>query len=151
MTVADSVDQDLRSAIKQADAFRRDTLRLVKSALHNAKIELGHDPTDPESIAVISREIKKRQEAAEAFRLAGRTAAAETERQEAELLGQYLPPQLADEEVKAKVIKYLTEHPDQKQIGPVMAGLAPEVRGQADIGLVASIVKEQLADRLETG
>ncbi|MEK7548793.1 MAG: GatB/YqeY domain-containing protein [Patescibacteria group bacterium] len=145
MSILEELDRDLLTATKTEDKFNRDTLRLVKSALHNEKIAQGQELSDPQTLSVITREIKKRKESAEAFRLAGRTEAAQTERLEAELLGKYLPPQLAEEELTAKVIKYLTDHPDQRQIGQVIGALTAEVQGRADIATLAKIVKEQLA------
>ncbi|MBY8852643.1 GatB/YqeY domain-containing protein, partial [Saccharothrix sp. MB29] len=108
--------------------------------------------SDEEVLKVITREVKKRKEAAEAFAGAGRTEQAELERQESAVLEAYLPAQLSDDELAtlvdaavAQVAEQIGEQPGQRQMGQVMKLVNAQVAGRAEGGRVAGAVRAKLA------
>ncbi len=128
--------------MKAGDRQRSSALRMIQDVLQqDAKMGKGDE------IAVLQRERKKRLEAAEAYRDAGRTEQAESESFEAELIAGYLPAQLSDEELGAMVAEAIesTGAEGPKQMGQVMGVLKDRVAGRADGKRVSTAVKEQLA------
>jgi uncharacterized protein len=141
MAVLDQVQTDVRTAMKAGDRDRAAALRMVVDALQK-DAKLG----DGDEVAVLQRERKKRLEAADAYRDAGRTEQAATEGFEAELIEGYLPQQLSDEELAALVDSAVEETgaSEQKQMGQVMSALMPKVGGRADGKRVSAAVRERL-------
>ncbi|MBJ7519212.1 MAG: GatB/YqeY domain-containing protein [Solirubrobacteraceae bacterium] len=141
MTLADTVKQDLTSAMKAGDSERVGTLRLVLSELQKA----AKDGNDDEQ-AVMRRERKRRLEAAEAFRKGDRPELAEAEESEAEIIAAYLPAEMADDELRGIVEAAVAETgaSSPKDMGQVMKAAMPKVGGRADGKRVSAIVKEVL-------
>lgn len=141
MSALEQVQADVRSAMKAGDRERAGALRMVVDALQK-DAKLG----DGDEVAVLQRERKKRLEAAEAYREAGRTEQAEAEGFEAELIEGYLPQQLGDEELATLVDAAIEETgaSEQKQMGAVMSALMPKVGGRADGKRVSAAVRERL-------
>lgn len=141
VTLADTVKQDLTSAMKAGDSERVGTLRLVLSELQKA----AKDGNDDEQ-AVMRRERKRRLEAAEAFRKGDRPELAEAEESEAEIIAAYLPAEMADDELRAIVEAAVAETGagSPKDMGQVMKAAMPKVGGRADGKRVSAIVKEVL-------
>ncbi len=141
VTLADTVKQDLTSAMKAGDSERVGTLRLVLSELQKA----AKDGNDDEQ-AVMRRERKRRLEAAEAFRKGDRPELAEAEESEAEIIAAYLPAEMADDELRAIVEAAVAETgaSSPKDMGQVMKAAMPKVGGRADGKRVSAIVKEVL-------
>jgi uncharacterized protein YqeY len=102
---------------------------------------------DAEIITVLSREAKKRREAAEAFDQAGAKDRADQERAEGVVIGEYLPKQLTEDEIKSLIATAMSETgaSTPAQMGLVMKSLQPKIAGKADGGLVSSLVKAALA------
>lgn len=145
MSLTERLEGDLVSAIKSSDEFRRDTLRLVKSAIKNQAIELGHDLSDEEAVTIIAKEVKKRKESIEAYNQAGKPELAEQEQKEIDLLKDYLPEQMDEAKIKEIVDKYFETNPkDPSKIGQTIGALSPQFKGKADMGLVSKIVREAL-------
>src|SRR5262245_1024052 len=94
MGLTDRLHADVTAAMRDGDAFRRDTLRMALAAAQNAEKDKRAPLTDDEGIAVMTREVKRRRESIEAYEKAGRMDLADQERAEAELLSTYLPEQL---------------------------------------------------------
>lgn len=143
------LQNDLTAAIKGRDELRSSTIRLTLSAITNEEVagKTARQLSDDEVLKVITREAKKRREAAEAFAQGGRTESAERERAEGVVLAEYLPQQLSDEElaeiVRAAVAESGAEGP--RAMGAVMKLVNPKVAGLAEGGRVAAEVKRQLA------
>ncbi len=139
--VLEQVRADVRTAMKAGEKERAAALRLIVDSLQqDAKLGKG------EPVAVLQRERKKRLEAAEAYRDAGRSEQAEAESFEAELIEGYLPAQLSDEELAELVGAAIEETgaEEQRQMGQVMSALMPKVGGRADGKRVSAAVREQL-------
>lgn len=140
---------DLTSAIKARDKVRTGTLRMVLTALSNEEVagSAPRDLSDEEVIQVLTREAKKRRDAAEAFEQGGRAEKAEAELAEREIIADYLPEPLTDDELAELVAAAVTETgaAGMKDMGQVMKVVNPRVAGRAEGALVAAEVKRQLA------
>ncbi len=139
------IEFDLISAMKAGNVVERETLRMLKSAIKNAEIDKGSELTDEETITIIQKEVKRRNEAIEAFKTANKPELVEMETQEARVLQKYLPELMAEAEIRTKVGEYLSSNPaTSADIGKVMGTLSAQLKGKADMGLVSKIVKESL-------
>jgi uncharacterized protein YqeY len=141
MSVLEQVQADVRTAMKARDRERAAALRMIVDSLQqDAKLGKGDET------AVLQRERKKRLEAAEAYRDAGRTEQEAAERFEAELVEGYLPQQLSDEELSELVEAAIAETgaTEQRQMGQVMSALMPKLGGRADGKRVSAAVREKL-------
>jgi len=141
VSILERVRDDANAALKAGERQRASALRLVADALQQ-DAKLGAD----DEIAVLQRERKKRLEAAEAYRDAGRTEQAAAEQAEADAIETYLPEQLSDAELADLVAAAVEETgaSEQKDVGKVMGALMPRVGGKADGKRVSQVVREKL-------
>ncbi|HMJ35814.1 MAG TPA: GatB/YqeY domain-containing protein [Baekduia sp.] len=141
MSLADSVKQDLTTAMKAGEKARVGALRLVLSELQKA----AKDGNDDE-LAVLRRERKRRLESAEAFRNAGRVELAEGEESEAAVIQAYLPAELGDDELRAIVTQAIadTGATTPKDLGGVMKVAMERTGGRADGKRVSAAAREAL-------
>ena len=96
MSLSDRIGDDFISAMKNQEAEKLSVLRMLKSALQNEKIKIGHDLSDEEIVKVIQSQIKQRKDSIETFAAGGRTELADKEKVEIEILSAYMPEQLSD-------------------------------------------------------
>jgi len=150
-TVAELKDRlraDLNTAMRARDQVRLRTLRMALTSITTEEVAgtSARDLSDEEIVKVLTREAKKRREAAEAFGAAGRDEQAAAERAEGEVLAGYLPAQLGDEELDALVGAAIAETgaTGMKGMGQVMKVLTPQVAGRADGARVAAEVRRRL-------
>ncbi|SIO90634.1 GatB/YqeY domain-containing protein [Nocardiopsis sp. JB363] len=140
---------DLTTAMKARDKVRTATLRMVLAAIstEEASGSTQRSLSDDEVTKLLVRETKKRREAAEAFDKGGRVDDAANERAESEILSDYLPKPLTDEEVSQVITAAITETgaSGMKEMGKVMKVVNPQVAGRADGARVAAEVKSRLA------
>jgi uncharacterized protein YqeY len=140
---------DMTAAMKAKDGLTRDTLRMVLTAVRTAETSgtTATELSDDEVLAVLTKEAKKRREAAEAFDSAGRSESAQRERDEAKVLARYLPAELSDAELTDLVRAELADggFTEPRQMGQAMKQIQPKVAGRADGRRVAAEVKRQLA------
>ena len=145
----DRLQADLTSAMKSRDELRASTLRMVLTAVRTEEVagKAARELSDTEVVAVLTREAKKRREAAEAFDHGGRTDRAERERAEGEVINGYLPAQLSDDELRELVAAAIAETGAEGPagMGQVMKVLTPRTAGRAEGGRVAGEVRRQLA------
>jgi uncharacterized protein YqeY len=144
---------DLAVAIKSRETTRMAALRMALAAITTEEVagDEARELSDAEVQKVLTREVKKRREAAEAFAGAGRVEQAQAERDEGAILSDYLPKQLADDELAtlvaeavAEVTGQLGEAPGPRQMGQVMKAANAKVAGRAEGGRVAAAVKSRL-------
>ena len=147
MTLITELEQEVQEAMRAGDADRRDALRLILSSLKSAEKELLRPLTEDEELQVLQRERKKRIEAADAFRSGGREEQAEKEEAELEVLEEFMPEPLSDDELDEIVDDVIAEvgATSLRDIGRVMADVMPRVSGKADGSAVSQIVREKLA------
>jgi uncharacterized protein len=145
----DRLRADLNTAMRARDQVRLRALRMALTSITNEEVAgaSARDLSDEEVVKVLTREAKKRREAAEAFGAAGRDEQAAAERAEGDVLATYLPAQLGDEELAALVGAAITETgaSGMKSMGQVMKVLTPRLAGQADGARVAAEVRRQLS------
>jgi uncharacterized protein YqeY len=141
------IEEELRGARLERDADRRDALSLVLNALQNAQKELQRPLSDEEELQVLQRERKRRLEAADAFRKGGRDEQAEDEEYELEILEEFMPEPLSEEEIEEIIDDVISEvgATSIRDMGRVMAGVMHQVSGRADGSTVNQLVKEKLA------
>jgi uncharacterized protein len=148
-TLKDQLRADLTTAMKARDDTRTRTLRMALTAISTEEVSgpAAHDLTDEQIIKILTREAKRRREAATAFAEAGRADQAAAEEAEEEVLAGYLPTQLDDAELAALVAAAIAETgaSGPSGIGPVMKVVTPQVAGRADGSRVAAMVRSQLS------
>ena len=147
----DQLRSDLTAAMKARDEVRTRTLRMALTAVSNAEVAgaTARELSDDEVLKVLTREAKRRREAADAFATAGRTEQAAAEQAEGEVLDGYLPAQLGDDEIAAIVTAEIEQSgaAGMGAIGQVMKAVTPRIAGRADGGRVAAEVRRQLTSR----
>ncbi len=136
----------MKSAMKAKDSLRLSVLRMLKSELKYKQIDLGRDLTEEDAIAVFSTAAKKRLEASEEYKKAGRDDLSRQELAEHEVVREFLPQQLSDGELNELVAQAIVESGASsiKDLGLVMKVLMPRVRGRADGKAVNTAVKAKL-------
>jgi uncharacterized protein YqeY len=141
------IEAELTEAMKERDAERRDALRLALNALRAAEKELQRPLNDEEELQVLQRERKRRQEALEAYEAAGREQQAEREQYELDVLEEFMPEPLSEDELERIVDDAIAEAgaTSLRDLGRVMADVMPQVAGRADGSAVSQIVREKLA------
>jgi hypothetical protein len=138
---------DMTDAMRSRDQVRLRTLRMALASITNEEVSgTAHELSDDEIVKVLTREAKKRREAAEAYDAAGRADQAEAERAEGDVLADYLPAQLGDNDLAGLVTEVIAETgaSGMSGMGKVMKAITPRVAGRADGGRVAAEVRRQL-------
>lgn len=148
MGLKERLQGDLTEAIRSRDELRSGTIRMVLTAITNEEVsgKSARVLTDAEIITVLSREAKKRREAADAFKDAGRADRAEQETNEGRVITEYLPEQLTEDDVMKIIADAIAETgaTGPAGMGVVMKAIQPKVAGKADGGTVSSLVKAAL-------
>ncbi|MPZ89333.1 MAG: GatB/YqeY domain-containing protein [Nitriliruptorales bacterium] len=148
MSLSDQIQSDLTTAMKARDTERVATLRMIVAAIKNLRVAVGHsgEVTDTETQSLLTREAKKRNEAADAYANAGREDLAGKERRELAIVRTYLPEQLGEDELAAIVDEVVAETgaSSPSDLGRVMSSVMPRVRGRADGKQVSALVRHRL-------
>jgi uncharacterized protein YqeY len=147
MSLIGEIESELKDAIKGREQLRADTLRMVLASLRAAEKELGRPLKEDEELQVLQRERKQRAEAAEAFSSAGREEQAATEEEELEIIEEFMPEPLGEDELEQIVDDAIAETgaTSLRDLGRVMADVMPQVAGRADGSAVSQLVREKLA------
>ncbi|TML69334.1 MAG: GatB/YqeY domain-containing protein [Actinobacteria bacterium] len=147
MSLITRMEDEVKQAMLARDTERRDALRLILSSLRAAEKELQRPLSDGEELQVLQRERKRRQEAAEAFRSGGRPEQAASEERELDVLQEFMPEPLNEDELEEIVDDAIAENgaTSMRDFGRVMADVMPQISGRADGSAVSQIVKEKLA------
>ncbi len=147
MTLIREIEGELTAARKARDDARRDALALLLNALRSAEKDLQRPLSEDESLQVLQRERKKRVEAIDAFEAAGREEQAEKEELELDVLEEFMPEPLSEEELEEIVDDVIAEvgATSIRDLGRVMADAMPRVSGRADGSVVSQLVREKLA------
>ncbi len=149
MGLKETLHEDLTAAIRSSDKLVSGTIRMVLTAITNEEVagKEARTLSDDEIITVLSREAKKRREAAEEFAKAGRDDKAAEEKAEGEVIAKYLPAQLSEAEIKQIIAEAVaaTGAAGPADMGKVMGAIKSKIAGKADGALVSSLVKSTLA------
>ena len=150
MALKEKLQSDLTQSMRDRNELRSGTIRMVLTAIKNEEVsgKEARELSDAEVITVLSREAKKRREAAEAFEQAGAKERADIEKAEGEIIATYLPAQLSESEIKDLITAAIAETgaSGPQQMGLVMKFIQPKIAGRADGGLVSSLVKAALSE-----
>lgn len=146
MSLAERISADTKEAMKARDKSRVNALRMLSSALGNEQIQLGHELSGDEEIAVLRRQLKQREESAESYKEAGRVEQAEAESAEAEVIRGYLPAPLSREELEAVADRAIEETgaTSMKDMGSVMGRARELSENRAEGRELSAVVRERL-------
>jgi len=149
MPLKEQLAGDLKDALRSGDQRRRDTLRLLLSAVHNAKIAAGSELDDAGVQAVVQKEARQRRESIEEFRKGGRQDLVDKEEAELAVLSGYLPEQLDRSQIEQAARKVIDDVGARGpgDLGRVMPKLMEELRGRADGREVNAVVRELLQNQ----
>jgi uncharacterized protein YqeY len=147
VSLTDRLQTDIKTAMRESDVPRRDTLRMVLASAQNAEKAKQAPLTSEEELAVLTREVKQRRESIEAFGQAGRDDLAAAEQAEIDVLMPYLPAQLDETELRALVQDAIATSgaTSAREMGKVMGVLMPHIKGKADGKAVSAMVAQELA------
>ena len=155
MTLKDTLNADLKTAMKSGDTAKRDALRVLLAAIKQGEVDTL-DPAkramglaDEDVTVILTREAKRRRESIEGYEKGGRADLVAKEKAELDLIESYLPKQMSREEIAELAKQAIAEAgaTSEKQMGAVMQKLMPKVKGKADGKVVNQIVKELLGSR----
>ena len=148
MTLSEKINADMISYMKSKDSFALGVVRMVKGAIQLEKINLKRDLNDDEVVAVISKQIKMRNDSIQEFTKANRVDLIEQYKKEIELLNKYMPKQLTEEEINTIINEAFAKiNPtSSKDMGLIMKEISPKLKGRADMGKVNSIIKDRLSN-----
>ena len=146
MTLKERLTEEMKQAMKAKEKGRLSAIRMVRAAIRDKEIEKRNELDDGGVLEVIANQIKKRKDAIELARQAGRDDLVESETAEVAVLEAYLPAQLTETEIEALAVQVIEEigATSRQDMGKVMGKLIPQVRGQADNALVSQIVRNKL-------
>jgi uncharacterized protein YqeY len=146
VSLTEQIQQDTKAAMKERDRGRVGALRMLGAALKNGEIEAGRPLTEEEEQVVLRRQLKQREESAEAFRKAGREEQAASESAEAEIVRGYLPEPLSAEELEKIVNRAMqdTGATGMKDMGAVMGRAVALSGGRAQGRELAPLVRDRL-------
>ena len=147
MSIQEQLLEDMKAAMKAGDKLRLETIRGLRSQIKNAEIDKGRELSEEEVIQVLMNAAKKRKESIELYRQGNRMDRAEEESRELEIIQEYLPEQMSEEEIARLVDKVIKEvnASSPKDMGKVMGKIMPQVKGRADGKVVQKIVQQKLA------
>lgn len=142
MSLEQIIDQHFKEALKSKEELRVSTLRMLKSAMKNLAIEKKvENLSDEDTIAMVKKELKKRQDAIESFKSAGRDDLLSREQAEAEILSAYMPQMMSEEEISKIIDEVLAS--GISDFGQVMKEVMAKTKGQADGKVVSQLVKQK--------
>ena len=140
------VEEAVKSAMRERNKEKTSTLRMALSELKKEEIDRREEITNEDSIKILQRMIKQRKESETQFLDAGRSELANKENEEILILQDFLPEQLSEEAIKIIVLEAIseTQAKEPQDMGKVMGALKSKIKGNADMGIVSKIVKENL-------
>jgi uncharacterized protein YqeY len=148
VSLRDRIQSEVTAAMRSGDTLRRDVLRMVQNAAYAIEKRDRRTLSDDDYAAVLAKEAKTRRESVEAFRAGGREDLATKEEAEIAILGEFLPEQLSEEQIRSLVDEAVaaTGASSARDLGKVMGWLSPKTRGRADGKLVSALVARKLAE-----
>ena len=146
MSLAEKISADVKDSLKSGDKSRLSILRMIKSSIKNKEIEKSESLTDEETSAILRSFLKRANESIEQFTIAGRTDLVAKEKEESEIIQNYLPRQLNEDQTKEIVSNAINEvrATGPGDMGKIMKAIMAKVGGQIDGKLASKLVKEML-------
>ena len=147
-TIRPLIEEAVKASMKSRNKETTSTLRMAMSELKKEEIDKRINLEDEQVIQILQRMIKQRKDSYSQFSDAGRSELAEKEQNEINILSNFLPEQLSEEELSSIVLEVIEETGAEgpQDMGKVMGSLKQRIQGNADMGLVSKIVKEKLTD-----
>ena len=144
MSLLDSINQDLKSAMINKDVTVRDTIRMLLADIKRYEVDERAEADDTVISNLINKNIKQRRDSIEQFQEGGREDLVVREQEQLEVILKYLPEQLSDDEIKDLVQKAITELSveSMKDMGKLMGYLKPKLEGKTDMSIVSKLVKD---------
>lgn len=148
MTLFEKINQDMITYMKSKDNFSLGVIRMVKGAIQLEAINKKKELTDDEVIAVISKQIKMRNDSINEFEKANRMDLVEQNKKEIAILNEYMPEQLSEDDINKIIEEAFNKiNPtSSKDMGLIMKEVSPKLKGRADMGKVNAIIKEKIAN-----
>jgi len=133
----------MKQAMRDKDTARKEALRMLRAAIQRREVDERIELDDSQTLAVVEKLVKQGRDSISQFEQGGREDLAEKERNEVTILMEYLPAQLSDEEIEAKIRSAIdkTGASSMKEMGQVMGLLKPALQGRADMGAVSTKIK----------
>jgi len=148
MSLLERLNEDMKQAMKNKEKEKLSVIRMLKAALQNEAIKLGHQQlSEEEELTVLSREVKQRKDSLHEFQKANRDDLAQKVQNELAFVDIYMPEQLTDDEVETLVKEAILKSGATSKVdmGKVMGILMPKVKGKADGALVSKLVQRHLS------
>jgi hypothetical protein len=147
LSLLDTINQDLKSAMLSKDIVARDTIRMLLADIKNFEINERAEADDTNILNLINKNVKQRRDSIEQFQQGGREDLVAKEQEQLKVILRYLPEQFSDDEIKILVQQAITELvvENMKDMGKLMGFLKPKLEGKADMSVVSKFIKEQLS------
>ena len=145
-TIKAKLEDDLKQAMRERNAPRRDVIRYIRSEIRNQEIRLRRDLEDADALQVLSRQAQQRRDSIEAFQKANRQDLVDKERAELDIIAEYLPRQMSEAEIDELATAAIAQvgATGPRDMGKVMSALMPQVRGRAEGKTVSALVSAKL-------
>ena len=146
-SLKDSIQAAMKAAMKAKDKPRLTTIRLIQAEFKRVEVDERIESDDTRALAILDKMVKQRRDSAQQFTDAGREELAAQENFEIEVIQEFLPEQLSEEEILALIDAAIAgvDASGMQAMGPVMGRLKPQLQGKADMGQVSQLVKQRLA------
>ncbi|MBV6787670.1 GatB/YqeY domain-containing protein [Xanthomonas euvesicatoria pv. eucalypti] len=147
MSLKQQLTDDMKAAMKSGDKHSLGVIRLINAAIKQKEVDERIEMDDAAVIAVLDKMVKQRKDSVTQFQAAARDDLAQIEREEIVVIERYLPAKMGEAEIVAAIRAAISETgaSSPADIGKLMSALKPKLAGQADMGLVSTLVKQQLA------
>ncbi|WP_017159381.1 GatB/YqeY domain-containing protein [Xanthomonas phaseoli] len=147
MSLKQQLTDDMKAAMKSGDKHSLGVIRLINAAIKQKEVDERIEMDDAAVIAVLDKMVKQRKDSVTQFEAAARDDLAQIEREETVVIERYLPAKMGEAEIVAAIRAAIseTDASSPADIGKLMGALKPKLAGQADMGLVSTLVKQQLA------
>jgi len=150
MNLQEKIQDDLKKALKARDETKVSTLRLLLAAVKNLEIAkggAGYKANEEDIVSVLQKEVKQRKESVESYKAGNRQDLVDKETKELEILENYLPEQMSEDEIRLFVSQAIAKAgaTSVTDIGRVMGELSSQLKGRADLSLVSKIAREHLS------
>ncbi len=146
MSLKEKLTEDFKTSMRNKDTIRKNTITMVRAAIKQREVDERIQLEDEEIIDIISKQLKEKKNAIEDFKKGERQDLVELTQKEIDILLEYLPKQLTEEEIEKIVIETIDEvgAKTMKDMGLVMKSVMPKVKGRADGSMVSKIVKKHI-------
>ena len=144
MSLVNKIMEDYKTSMKNKDTIRKNTIIMVRAAIKQIEVDARKEVTEDEILAIITKQVKEKRFAIEEFKKGSREDLVQLTEAEIEILLEYLPKQLTEEEVEQIVIETIKEinATSMKDIGLIMKAVMPKVIGRTDGNIVNKVVKK---------